>query len=142
MGLIISFPFTKVMVLSIVAFHMEKGLKGNTIMNYLGALKMVHLVRGVSTEALEDSFVKACVKGVINKDTLTPKEPEAVIDVTRMRMIRNWLKTQNKSYQEKRLIWCICTLLFMGSLRPFEILSHSSKEFDHTKCPLAQDFKR
>ena len=56
MGLIISFPFTKVMVLSIIAFHMEKGLKGRTIMNYLGALKMAHLVRGVSTEALEDNF--------------------------------------------------------------------------------------
>jgi hypothetical protein len=33
MGLIISFPFTKVMVLSIIAFHMQKGLKGRTIMN-------------------------------------------------------------------------------------------------------------
>jgi hypothetical protein len=28
---------------------------------------MAHLVRGVSTEALEDNFVKACVKGAINK---------------------------------------------------------------------------
>jgi hypothetical protein len=62
MGLIISVPFKKVMVLSIIAFHMEKVLKGKTIMNHLGTLKMAHLVRGVSTEALEDSFVKACVK--------------------------------------------------------------------------------
>ena len=54
---------------------MEKGLKGRTIMNYLGALKMAHLVGGVSTEALEDNFVKACVKGAINKDALTSKEP-------------------------------------------------------------------
>ena len=73
MGLIISFPFTKVMVLSIIAFHMEKGLKGRTIMNYLGALKMAHFVRGVKTEALDDNFVKACIKGAINKDTLSPK---------------------------------------------------------------------
>ena len=96
-GLIMSFPFIKIMVLSIVAFHMEKGLKEKTIMNYLGALKMAHLVRGVSTEALEDSFVKACVKEVINKDTLNPKEPEAVIDVTRMRVIRNWLMIEQLS---------------------------------------------
>ena len=34
MGLVISFPFTKVMVLSIVAYHMEKGLKGRIMMNY------------------------------------------------------------------------------------------------------------
>jgi hypothetical protein len=30
----------------------------------------------------------------------------------------------------------------MGSLRPSEILSHSIKEFDPTKCLLAQDLKR
>ena len=88
----------------------------------------------MSTEALEDNFVKVFVKGAINKDALTPKEPEAVIDVSRMRMIRDWLKSQNKSYQENRL-------LFMGSLRPSEILSHSSKEFDPTKCLLVQDLK-
>ena len=105
MGLIISFPFTKVMVLSIIAFYIEKGLKGKTILNYLGALKMAHFVRGVKTEALEDNFVKACIKGVINKDALNPKEPEAVIDVARMRKIREWLKIQNKTYQEKRLLW-------------------------------------
>jgi hypothetical protein len=51
-GLLISFPFTKVMLLSLVAFHMENGLTGKTIMNYLGALKMAHLVRGLKTEAL------------------------------------------------------------------------------------------
>ena len=59
-----------------------------------------------------------------------------------MRKIREWLKVQNKPYQEKRLIWCICTLLFMGSLRPSEILSHSSKEFDPNKCLLGQDLKK
>ena len=106
-GLVISFPFTKVMLLSIVAYHMEKGLKCRTMMNYLGALKMAHLVRGVGTEALEDTFVKACVKGAINKDSLKHKEPEADIDVARMRIIRTQLKTQSMSYQKKRLLWCI-----------------------------------
>ena len=68
------------------------------------------------------------------KDTLRPREPEAVMDVAKMREIRDWLKAQNKTYQEKRLLWCICTFLFMGSLRPSEILSHSGKEFDPNKC--------
>jgi hypothetical protein len=78
------------MVLSIIAFHMEKGLKGKTIMNYLGALNIAHFVRGVNTEALEDNFVKACIKGAINKDALKTKEPEAVIDVAKMRKIREF----------------------------------------------------
>ena len=30
----------------------------------------------------------------------------------------------------------------MGSLRPSEILSHSTKEFDPTKCMLMKDLKR
>ena len=109
---------------------------------YLGALKMAHFVRGVKTEALEDNFVKACIKGAINKDSLNPKEPEAIIDVSKMRKIREWLRIQNKPYQEKRLLWCICTFLFMGSLRPSEILSHASREFDPNKCLLGQDLKR
>ena len=62
---------------------MEKGLKGRTMMNYLSALKMAHLVREVSTEAVEDTFVKACVRGAINRDTLTQKEPEVIIDVSK-----------------------------------------------------------
>ena len=103
---------------------------------------MSHLVRGVSTEALEDTFIKACFKGAINKDSLKQKEPEAVIDVARMREIRNWLKNQSMSYQKKRLLWCVCTFLFMGSLRLSEILRHRSKEYDPTKCMLSQDLKR
>ena len=142
MGLIINFPLTKVMVLAIIAYHMEKGLKGNTIKTYLGALKMAHLVRGVKTEALDDAFVKACITGAINKDALKPKEPEAVMTVAKMREIRNWLKIQNKTYQEKRLLWCICTLLFMGSLRPSELLSNSATNFDPNKCLLGQDIKK
>ena len=106
----------QVMVLLIVAYHMEKGLKGRTMMNYLGALKMAHLDRGVSTEDLEDTFAKACVQGAINKDSLTQKAPEAIIDVAKMREIRNWLKNQNMPYQRKRMLWCECTFLFMGSL--------------------------
>ena len=79
---IISFPFTKVMDSTInQVFHMERDRKGTTIMNYLGAVKMAHLVRVVSTEALEHSFVKACVKGAINKDSLILKEFEGMIKV-------------------------------------------------------------
>ena len=53
---------------------------------------MAHFVRWVKTEALDDMFFKACIKGAINKDTLSPKEPESVIDVAKMRTIREWLK--------------------------------------------------
>ena len=50
----------------------------------MSALKVAHLIRGVSTEALEDSFVKAVlVRGVINKDSLVQKEPEAMIDFSK-----------------------------------------------------------
>ena len=78
---------------------------------------MALLVRGVSIEALEDTFVKACVRGAINKDSLTQKEPEAIIDLAIMREIRNWLKNQNMPLQRKRFLWCVCSFLFMGSLR-------------------------
>ena len=75
---------------------MERGLKGRTLMNYLGALKMAHLVRGVSTEDLEDTFVQACIRGAIIKDPLTQREPGAIID---------WLKNQNIPYHRNWLHW-------------------------------------
>ena len=50
----------------------------------MSALKVAHLIRGVSTEALEDSFVKALlVRGVINKDSLVQKDSEAMIDFSK-----------------------------------------------------------
>jgi hypothetical protein len=44
-----------------------------TMLNYLRALEMAYLVRGFSTEALEDTFVKAGMCGAINKESLTQK---------------------------------------------------------------------
>ena len=50
--------------------------------------KCIEVGRGVSTEALEDTFVKAMVKGSINKDSLVEKEPESIIDVSKIRAFR------------------------------------------------------
>ena len=62
---------------------------------------MAHLVRGVSTEALADTFVKACVWGAINRYTYS----EGAFDVSKMREIRDWLKNRNMPYEKKRLLW-------------------------------------
>ena len=81
---------------------------------------------GLPSQALEDNFITFCVKGAVNKDKLVPKEPEGVIEVGKIREIREWLKRQRKHYEEKRFLWCICTFLFMGSLRPTESYTQSS----------------
>ena len=47
---------------------------------------------GPPSQALEDNFVKACVKGAVRKDTLVPKNPVGVIEVGKMREIREWSK--------------------------------------------------
>jgi hypothetical protein len=44
--------------------------------------------------------------------------------------------------EKKILLWCVSTFMILGSLRPSEILSHTSQEYDPTKCLLAQDLKR
>ena len=55
--------------------------------------KCIEVGRGVSTEALEDTFVKGVVKGSI-KDNLVEKEPESIIDVSKMRAFRDWLRVE------------------------------------------------
>ena len=79
--------------------------------------------------------------GAINHDSLIQKEPEAIIDVSKMRQIKDWLKNWNMPYEKKRLLWCVFTFMFLGSLRPSKILSHRSQEFDPTKCLLTKDLK-
>ena len=64
---------------------------------------------------MEDSFVKAVlVRGVINKDSLVQKEPEAIlIDIYKMRAIRDWLKAKIWSMRKSACYGATCVCTFM-----------------------------
>ena len=91
MGIVISYPMDKLMILNICSYFMGRGLKGKTLMNFMSALRTDHINRGIQCEALEDKFlkavIKAVIKGVVNTDSLVETDPEQVIDTKMMRTI-------------------------------------------------------
>ena len=125
-----------VMVHTIVGYFLAKGLKGNTVLTYMAAVRQAHAIRGLDCACLSDNFVKAALRGQVNKESLAEKAPRAVATVKLMRQLRDNLKRHNMGYEEKLLTWVVVTWMLMGSLRGSELLGKDHKSFDPVKTLL------
>ena len=90
---------------------------------------------------LEDGFVQQVLKGAKNRDSLEEAEPKAVVTIPIMGKIWEELRKINWQIETKRMIWAITTTLFMGSLRPSEIMCVKNDEYDEAKSLLWSDVK-
>ena len=51
------------MVQTLVAAFIKRGLKAGTILSYMSAIRQGHLLRGLTAPALSDTMVQAAIKG-------------------------------------------------------------------------------
>ena len=140
-GVEISFPLNKDMIQVILGFLLTQGLKASTIQGYMSSLKHAHMTRGSSNPLLEDGFIQQVLKGAKNRDSLEEAEAKAVVTIPIMGKIWEELRKINWNIETKRMIWAIATTLFMGSLRPSEILCIKTDEYDEAKSLLWSDVK-
>ena len=140
-GVRFSYPMSVNMVRTLTAALIQRGLKSGTILSYMAAVRQAHILRGLECPALEDKVVKAALKGIKNRESLTGDKPRAVMTIKLLAMIRAKLKTIKITADRKRLIWCVCTFLFLGSMRGSEILSTDRVRFDPVKTMCGEDLK-
>ena len=103
-GVKFRFPMTTVMVRSLVGALIKNGLKSGTVVSYMSSIKRAHKLRGMETSALDDEVVRAAIKGMRNKEAMSPV-PRAVISLSKMSEARNNLKKLKISSRRKKTIW-------------------------------------
>lgn len=133
-------PLTTVMVRGLVGALIKKGRKSGTILSYMASLKKAHEMEGLDSKALDDHLVHAAIKGVKNKETLTPT-PRAVMTLEKLARCRIALRKLKIASHRKKAVWACLVFLFMGSLRGSEILATDKTKYDPLKTLLAKDLK-
>ena len=75
LGRSISFPFSRKDVLNLVGYFLQKGLKVETISNYLASVRAAHIYRGVEYPDIREEMVEAVLSGARNRDLGESKYP-------------------------------------------------------------------
>ena len=90
-GVRFKYPMDNMMVQTLVAALIKRGLKAGTILSYMSAIRQGHLLRGLTAPALSDTMVQAAIKGLKNKESLV-ETPRAVMTLQLLAKARDKLK--------------------------------------------------
>ena len=82
-GVMFWFPMSTTMVRTLVGALIRNGLKSGTVILYMSSVKRAHKLRGADASALEDKVVRAAIKGMRNREAMTPVA-RAVISLKKM----------------------------------------------------------
>ena len=107
----------------------RKNLKAFTILSYLSSVKKSHEVKGLDASALSDRVVLAAIKGTKNRESMVP-EKRVVMTLENLATARINLRKMKMPSRRKKALWTAMCFLFMGSMRPSEILSPDKKKYD------------
>ena len=92
-GMWMSIPFTKKMVWTYVAFLRQRGMKAESIRNYLSAIRSEHLVRGYCPEGLMPDLLNQFLDGMKKLGNQEGKSRErGAVTMERLLIIRQWIK--------------------------------------------------
>ena len=129
-GIRMAIPFTKKMVWAYVAFLKQRGMKADSIKNYLSAVRSEHLVRGYCPEGLMPDLLGQFLDGMRKLGNQEGRNKErGAITMERLMIIRQWIKRNIVGKGFRAVIWLTCAWLFWGALRPNEALSLAHDKF-------------
>ena len=140
-GVKIAYPMSMDMIQAIIGFYLVRGVKADTIKGYLSSLKLAHSVKGLDSSIMEHSLVDTVLRGAKNLESILPKEAKSVVTLSIMEKIWTRIKGTCLPMDDKRLLWAVITMLFMGSLRPSEALCIHTLRYDEAKTLTWNDIK-
>ena len=140
-GIKITYPMTIDMIQTIIGYYLLKGVKADTIKGYLSSLKLAHTMKGLDCGNLEHGMISTFLKGAKNLEMVSTHDVKSVVTLEVMGKIWERIKNTKLSLDDKRLLWAIITMLFMGSLRPSEALCTHKLEYDEAKTLTWRDVK-
>ena len=139
-----SLPFTLDKTLNYVGYLMgDRGCSSKTVAQYLSGVRMLHLCRGLDVSSLRPPIVNLILKGREHWDnvqkTLSCKPSRVPVTISVLKYLKRIINGSDYPAEKKLRLWCICCLMWNGSLRVHEVLSKTKDDFDPLTTLLAED---
>ena len=123
------FPWSDYDLQNFVGWCLVNGKKASTIEQYVSNIRSIHLDMNLVMEELNWKLLKDVIKGHANLSDPSPSRipmtPELLF------FLKTKLSKSAYCVADRRLIWVLCTAMFMGCFRVGELLSPTIKRF----CP-------
>jgi len=111
-----------------------RGVKGSTVSSYLSGVRQLHIMKGMEAQDLRPDIVKMVIKGQEHKDRAKEREGTGnnriPMTVELMKVLKEKIRTWNKPWNTRLLIWAVSTIAFHGAFRIHEILCKTESFFD------------
>lgn len=111
-----------------------RGVKGGTVSSYLSGVRQLHILKGLDGSNLRPEIVKLVLKGKEHKDMANSRDGvgdnRIPMTVELMKVLKEKIRTWDKPWNTRLLIWAVCTLAFHGAFRIHELLCRTESFFD------------
>ena len=111
-----------------------RGVKGSTVSSYLSGLRQLHILKGMDAPNLRPDIVKMVIKGKEHQDRAERREgtrdTRLPMTVELMKALKEKIRTWDKPWNTRLLIWAVSTMAFHGAFRIHELLCRTESFFD------------
>ena len=144
-GLAPDFPLKDEVIITFVAWLLDRNLSASTISTYVASLRHLHMTNGHSVTTLRSATVDLLIEGRKHLDAIKKREGKNAdrlpVTPTVMRLLKKLIKESAMDKHDKATIWAIATTGFAGALRMHEILARNESYFDPHFTLLKEDLK-
>jgi hypothetical protein len=139
-------PATEASIAVFVCWLIERRkVKAGTISSYLAGIRQLHVTRGMEPPTIRSATMNLILKGKKNAENIDNRREggskRLPVTMNVLRLIKEKIRTWNKSTETKLLMWAVSTLAFHGAFRSGEILSKKEQTFDKDFTLLTEDIK-
>ena len=121
--------------LTFVAACAEKGLKAETVKQYLSSIRTRHKQLSKPTQGLEGYMLNAAISGMAKTEAEKAKVRGAVTPAM-LRTLKARAYVYANNMEDEAILWLTCTLLYHCALRGSEILGTKADEIVEDKTML------
>lgn len=111
-----------------------RGVKEGTVNSYLAGVRQLHILKGIDPPNLRPEVVKLILKGKRNKDMAEKRDGgtdnRIPMTVELMKVLKEKIRTWDKLWNTRLLIWAVATMAFHGAFRIHELLCRAESFFD------------
>ena len=126
-----------------ICWAIEKGLKANTVEQYIGSLVTIHKLRNIDSSTCTSFNVDRLLKGAKNREQYSdkPKHTRKVMSLPLLKILGHEIALSEWEDDSKDVIWTAAVLAFFGSLRFGEMLGTGEWKYNPYETLLWSDVK-
>jgi hypothetical protein len=126
-----------------ICWAIEKGLRANTVEQYISSLETIHKLRNIDSSTCTSFNVDRLIKGAKNREQYsdTPKHTRKVMSLPLLKILGHEIALSEWEDDSKDVIWTAAVLAFFGSLRFGEMLGTGEWKYNPYETLLWSDIK-